>query len=183
MRVLPGVGGYHPCKAVPQSRTGGSASAMSTAASSTAERSSAAVVRIHGHVAEPLELTVQHLRRLPEQRVTVSFDCLKEGPQFHDFEGPTLWDVLRTIGPSPDYAARKQRSRLLLTVTGSDEHCAVLSWGEVDPEFGGQRILLATSIDGLPLDSAGPQLVVPADVCGARYISGIRAVWVGPAAG
>jgi hypothetical protein len=55
----------------------------------------------------------------------------------------------------------------------------VLSWAEIDPEFGGQQILLATSIDGTPLDDTGPQLVVPADVCGARYVSGITEVWVG----
>ncbi|GAA2812356.1 hypothetical protein GCM10010441_41300 [Kitasatospora paracochleata] len=138
-------------------------------------------MRIHGRLEEPVELTVAQLRELPAHRVQVSFDCLGSGEQRHGFEGPKLWDVLCAARPRVDLSGRKQRLRFLLTVTGADGHCAVLSWAEIDPEFGGQQILLATSIDGAPLDEAGPQLVVPADHCGARYISAITEVWLGPA--
>ena len=77
--------------------------------------------------------------------------------------------------------ARKPRLGFLLAVTGADGHRAVVSWAEIDPDFGGQQILLATTMDGAALDDAGPQLVVPADHCGARYVSGVTAVWLGPA--
>ncbi|GAA4993839.1 molybdopterin-dependent oxidoreductase [Kitasatospora paranensis] len=136
-------------------------------------------VRFHGRLELPLELTVDELRALPAHRVRVTFDCLGSGPQEHGFEGPRLWDVLRAARPRVDLRGRRQRLRLLLDVAGADGHRAVLSWAEIDPEFGGQQVLLATSIDGTPLDDAGPQLVVPADVCGARYVSGITEVWVG----
>ncbi|GAA0654698.1 hypothetical protein GCM10010193_01120 [Kitasatospora atroaurantiaca] len=136
-------------------------------------------VLFHGRLEEPLELTVEELRALPSHRVRVSFDCLSSGQQHHGFEGPKLWDVLRAARPRVDFKGRKQRLRHLLTVTGADGHCAVLSWAEIDPDFGGQQILLATSIDGTPLDETGPQLVIPADHCGARYVSGITAVWLG----
>ncbi|MFC8450665.1 molybdopterin-dependent oxidoreductase [Kitasatospora sp. NPDC057223] len=139
-----------------------------------------AVVRLHGSVDEPVELTVAQLRTLPAHRVDVTFDCRTEGEQRHTFEGPKLWDVLRTARPQVDLRGRKKRLRFLLTVAAADGHGTVLSWAEIDPDFGGQQILLATSIDGMPLDDAGPQLVVPADRCGARYISGITTVWVGP---
>ncbi|QKW17696.1 molybdopterin-dependent oxidoreductase [Kitasatospora sp. NA04385] len=141
----------------------------------------APAVRFHGSVEEPLRLTVAQLRTLPAQRVEVSFDCLTEGEQRHGFEGPKLWDVVHRARPRIDLRGRKQRLRFLLTVTGADGHCAVLSWAEIDPDFGGQQILLATSADGTPLDGAGPQLVVPADRCGARYIGGVTEVWIGPA--
>ncbi|AGP59879.1 hypothetical protein M271_42520 [Streptomyces rapamycinicus NRRL 5491] len=39
-------------------------------------------------------------------------------------------------------------------------------------------VLLAVTIDDTPLDRAGPQLVLPQDRCGARYISGIEAIRV-----
>ena len=126
---------------------------------------------------------MDQLRQLPSARVEVSFDCRTSGPQRHGFEGPRLWDVLRAAGPRIDFSKRKARLRYLLTVTGADGHCAVLSWAEIDPEFGGQQILLATSVDGTPLDDTGPQLVVPADACGARYVSGITTVWVGELSG
>ncbi|MGF1432035.1 molybdopterin-dependent oxidoreductase [Kitasatospora sp. LaBMicrA B282] len=139
-----------------------------------------AAVRLHGLLDEPAELTVAQLRELPSQHVDARFDCLGSGERRHGFDGPRLWDVVRAARPRVDLHGRKERLRFLLTVTGTDGHCAVLSWAEIDPEFGGQQILLATSIDDAPLDGAGPQLVVPGDHCGARYISGITEVWVGP---
>ncbi|MFJ4094241.1 molybdopterin-dependent oxidoreductase [Kitasatospora sp. NPDC089913] len=140
-----------------------------------------AVVRFHGRLDQPLELTVAQLRARRTHRVEVSYDCLREGEQNHSFEGPKLWDVVREAQPQVDLRGRKQRLRHLLTVTGADGHFAVLSWAEIDPDFGGQQILLATSVDGAPLDSTGPQLVVPADHCGARYISAVTEIWVGAA--
>ncbi|AUY52422.1 hypothetical protein EH183_29805 [Streptomyces sp. CB01881] len=83
-------------------------------------------------------------------------------------------------GLRPDFSGRKQRLRFLLSVSGADGHRAVVSWAEIDPEFADRRILLATSMDGAPLDAAGPQLVVPGARCGARYVSVVTAVWLGP---
>ncbi|MEU6236717.1 molybdopterin-dependent oxidoreductase [Kitasatospora sp. NPDC047058] len=139
-------------------------------------------VRLHGHLDHPAELTVEDLRALPAHRLEVSFDCLAEGEQRHGYEGPALWDVLRAAGPRIDFTGRKQRLRFLLSVSGADGHRAVVSWAEIDPDFAGCRILLATSMDGAPLDADGPQLVVPDDRCGARYVSGVTAVWLGPLA-
>ncbi|MFJ1708255.1 molybdopterin-dependent oxidoreductase [Kitasatospora sp. NPDC088346] len=140
----------------------------------------APAVRLHGSLDEPLRLTVAELRELPAHRVDAGFDCLGSGLQRHGFEGPKLWDVLRAARPRIDFTGRKQRLAFLLAVTGADGHRAVLSWAEIDPDFGGQRILLATSVDGTPLDASGPQLVVPSDHCGARYVSGVTGIWVGP---
>ncbi|MEV7600856.1 molybdopterin-dependent oxidoreductase [Kitasatospora sp. NPDC089797] len=137
-------------------------------------------VRLLGHLDEPAELTVEQLRALPAHRVEVSFDCLTEGEQHHGYEGPALLDVLLAARPRIDFSGRKQRLRFLLNVVGADGHRAVVSWAEIDPDFGGRRILLATSMDGTPLDAAGPQLVVPDDHCGARYVSAVTAVWLGP---
>jgi hypothetical protein len=139
----------------------------------------APAVRFHGRLAAPVELTVAQLRDLPAHQVQVSFDCRSEGEQRHGFEGPKLWDVLCSAQPRVDLTGRKERPGLVLTVRGADGHRAALSWAEIDPDFGGQRVLLATSVDGAPLDLSGPQLVVPGDHCGARYISGITEVWVG----
>ncbi|MGW2397415.1 hypothetical protein ACWCYY_12770 [Kitasatospora sp. NPDC001664] len=112
--------------------------------------SQAAAVRLRGLLDAPGELTVAQLRDLPVHRVEATFDCLGSGKQRHGFEGHRLWDVIRTAEPRVDLVGRKQRLRLLLTVTGADGHLAALSWAEIDPDFGGQQILLATSIDGTP---------------------------------
>jgi hypothetical protein len=63
----------------------------------------------------------------------------------------------------------------------------VLSWAEIDADFGDMPVLLATAVDGRSLEAEGCQLVVSSDRCGARYVSGITSLWFGacpiPAAG
>ena len=50
--------------------------------------------------------------------------------------------------------------------------------GEIDPGFENKEVLLATSQDGNPLDSAGPRLVVPGDISGRRYVSNVNRVFL-----
>lgn len=135
---------------------------------------------IGGQVRRPASLTVADLRdRWAQHRARVVFDCATSGPRRHTFEGPLLREVVGDAGPAFDARRRKDRSRFLLSVTGGDGHHAVLAWAEIDADFGAAPVLLAASLDGRGLDTAGSQLVVPTDRCGARYISAITVIWVG----
>ncbi|MBU3866147.1 molybdopterin-dependent oxidoreductase [Streptomyces sp. 4503] len=146
--------------------------AAGTAAGPVAE------LALTGDVTRPARLTVSELLSWPQHRAQVSFDCSTNGIQRHRFTGPYLHDVLVSAGPAFDPARRKDRLRFLIAVRGADGHRALLSWAEIDPDFGRAPVLLAVTIDGTPLDRAGPQLVLPQDRCGARYISGIEAIRV-----
>ncbi|MEU9713656.1 helix-turn-helix domain-containing protein [Streptomyces sp. NPDC047976] len=108
-----------------------------------------------------------------------TFDCATNGPQHHVFEGALLRDVVAGAGPVFDARRRKDRSRYLLAVSGGDGHHTVLSWAELDADFCGSPVLLATRLDGEELDVPGSQLVVPSDRCGARYVSAVTHVWFG----
>lgn len=79
------------------------------------------------------------------------------GTQRHRFTAPLLYDVLAGAGPVFDPARRKDRLRFLIAVTGTDGHRALLSWAEIDPDFADAPVLLAVSVDGTPLDAAGPR--------------------------
>ncbi|MEU6957570.1 molybdopterin-dependent oxidoreductase [Streptomyces sp. NPDC045714] len=152
------------------------------AASRTGPTSSAGAVSfsVCGEVAEPFTLTVAELREGWQQhRAEVTFDCATSGPQHHRFEGALLYDVIRATKPGFDPRRRKDRARFLLAVSGGDGHQTVLSWAEIDRDFAGSPILLATRLDGHGLDTAGSQLVVPSDRCGARYVSAITSIWTG----
>ncbi|MEU6777204.1 hypothetical protein [Streptomyces sp. NPDC046759] len=131
-----------------------------------------------GDLARPALLTVPDLLCWPQHRVDVSFECATTGIRHHRFAGPLLYDVLADAGPGFDPARRKDRLRFLIAVTGTDGHHALLSWAEIDPDFAHAPVLLGVRIDDTPLDSAGPQLVLPQDRCGARHISGITAIRV-----
>ncbi|MGP9018008.1 molybdopterin-dependent oxidoreductase [Streptomyces sp. BR1] len=134
-----------------------------------------------GDVARPAALTVADLRGgWAAHRADVVFDCATSGPQRHSFEGPLLREVVGDAGPGFDIRRRKDRSRFLLAVDGGDGHHTVLAWAEIDADFGDRPVLLATRMDGRELDAEGSQLVVPSDRCGARYVSAITRIWVGP---
>lgn len=114
----------------------------------------------------------------PQHEAEVSFECATSGIRHHRFTRPLLHDVLSAAGPGFDPARRKDRLRFLIAVSGADGHHALLSWAEIDPDFGRAPVLLAVGIDDTSLDRAGPQLVLPQDRCGARHISGITAIRV-----
>ncbi|MFC8204408.1 molybdopterin-dependent oxidoreductase [[Kitasatospora] papulosa] len=129
-------------------------------------------------VARPARLTVPDLLTWPQYETDVSFECATSGVQYHRFTGPLPHDVLMGAGPRFAPARRKDRLRFLIAVSGADGHHVLLSWAEIDPDFGQARVLLAVTIDGTPLDRAGPQLVLPQDRCGARHVSGIDTLHV-----
>ncbi|MFB8119615.1 molybdopterin-dependent oxidoreductase [Streptomyces sp. NPDC056465] len=135
-----------------------------------------AALALTGDLARPARLTVPDLLAWPQHRARVSFECSTSGTRHHRFAGPLLHDVLRDAGPCFDPARRKDRLRFLIALSGADGHHVLLSWAEIDPDFGRAPVLLAVSIDDTPLDRAGPQLVLPQDRCGARHISGINAI-------
>ncbi|MFI8961936.1 molybdopterin-dependent oxidoreductase [Streptomyces sp. NPDC053493] len=140
----------------------------------------ASAFALWGDVARPATLTVADLRRgWTRHRAEVVFDCATAGPQHHTFEGPLLREVVAAAHPSFDPDRRKERSRFLLAVSGGDGHHTVLSWAEIDADFGDAPVLLATRLNGEELDTAGAQLVVPSDRCGARYVSAVTGIWIG----
>ncbi|MGW9435070.1 molybdopterin-dependent oxidoreductase [Streptomyces sp. NPDC055607] len=152
-----------------------------TAVPSTTGLAPAGSFALRGDVARPTTLTVADLRRDWEQhRVEVVFDCATAGPQHHTFAGPLLREVVAVAHPRFDPARRKERSRFLIAVGGGDGHHALLSWAEIDADFGDAPVLLATRTDDRDLDGDGPQLVVPSDRCGARYVSAVTGIWIGP---
>ena len=63
-------------------------------------------------------------------------------------------------------------------MSATDNYRALVAWGEIDPGFDNKEVLLATSQDGNPLDSAGPRLVVPGDISGGRYVSNVNRVFL-----
>ncbi|WSY46648.1 molybdopterin-dependent oxidoreductase (plasmid) [Embleya sp. NBC_00888] len=135
---------------------------------------------LRGSLARPVAVTVAELREgWTQHQAVVTFDCATNGPQRHAFEGPLLREVVAAAGPTFDVRRRKDRSRYVLVVTGDDGHHTVLSWAEIDADFGDAPVLLATAMDGHALDAHGTQLVVPSDRCGARYVSAVTDIWFG----
>lgn len=92
----------------------------------------------------------------------------EQGQAPTSFAGPPLWAVLNGAGAvSPDFRARMRQT---VIITGRDSYTALLALAEMDPEFEGKQVILATSADGKPLGPGAPRLVVPGDRRGGRNV-------------
>jgi hypothetical protein len=127
------------------------------------------VVRLVGDVREPRDLRVEELAAMPQQTVSVQYGS-GSGPQSHTEQGVLFADLLPVAALATTDRKHDELSVGVLAI-GSDGYAALVSYGEIAPEFGNRGILLATVEDGAPLER--PRLVVPGDVKGGRYVSDV----------
>ncbi len=130
---------------------------------------------VDGQVLNPLMLTADDLRaNYPAQTLDVTY-LSGEDSVSATFTGVSLWQLLSAAQPNLNADVKNDRLSLFVVVTGSDGYQAVIAWGEIDPEFGNQPVLVAYEQDGAPInDAAGAlRLVVPGDGHGGRYVNGV----------
>jgi uncharacterized peroxidase-related enzyme len=150
------------------------APAPSPAAAQQAALPATGVVRLTGDLTAPPDLTQADLAALPQQNVSVEFES-GQGRQSHTEQGVLLADLL----PVDALATTDRKNDALsfgVVAVGADGYLALVSYGEISPDFGNRGALLATSEDGQALER--PRLVVPGDVKGGRYVSDLVALRV-----
>ena len=126
---------------------------------------------VDGQVFNPLSLTADAVKaNYTSQSVDVSYISGKDTVKA-SFKGVKLWDILSAAQPNVNADVKNDKLSMYIVATGSDGYQAVIGWGEIDPDFGNQNILVAYEQDGKALD--GLRLVVPADARGGRYVSGL----------
>ncbi len=132
-------------------------------------------LHVDGQVLNPLALTVDDLRTsFTPQTVDVTF-LSGEETITTSFTGVPLWDVLSAAQVNLNADVRNDKLSLFIVATGRDGYQAVIAWGEIDPEFANQPILVAYEEAGQPIaGDEGPfRLVVPGDGRGGRYVFGL----------
>jgi hypothetical protein len=127
-------------------------------------------LRVDGAVDRPVTLSIAQLAAMPGRTVAVRFGT-EHGSQQHTETGVTLRDLVDRAGPALTPGRKHDVLSFGVLVVGSDGYRTLLSYGEISPAAGNRDALLATSEDGHPL--AAPRLVLPGDVQGARYVSGV----------
>ena len=145
-------------------------------ASEPSERPVGSVI-ITGAIQQSVLLTFEELQALPltPKSLTVMF---RSGAtlETHDFTGFLLFDVLNLLKPKLDSTVKNDKLRFYVSATATDDYQATVAWGELDPDFGNKQILLALTQDVQSLATQGPRLVVPGDVRGGRYVSGVETI-------
>lgn len=132
-------------------------------------------VLVIGKVVQKLNLATADLALLPQHTVTVTYKA-GSGEQTHTFTGPTLLDVLNLAKPDFNPDIKNDKVRHYVTATASDGYQGLIAWGEIDLELEAKQILVAIIEDGVSLEDVGPTLVVPGDIRGSRYVSGITSL-------
>ncbi len=138
-------------------------------AAAPAERpAGSAVIVVTGASGHAARLAPAALRRLPSERVTVSFGT-DHGRRHGTFTGPLLWTVLAREG-AIDPAQPRAAVRETVLITGSDGYSAALALGEIAPAFEAKHVIVADQADGRLLGPGHFRLVVPGDRYGGRSV-------------
>lgn len=136
-------------------------------------------ISFSGAVQHPRTLTLSDLKREPATTETVSLKTGK-GMLTGSYTGVLLWTLLQEAVIKLDPESRNDVIRHTIVVSSSDGYSTVLSTAEIDPEFGGERAMIAYVKDGQPLtDKRGfARLIIPTDKMAARAISGVASITV-----
>jgi hypothetical protein len=94
------------------------------------------------------------------------------------YTGVSLWDVLNNVGLNLS-SAKNPSLAMYAVATGSDGYQALVSLGEMNPDFGNNGAIIAYAVNGQPLDTSGAtRLVIPGEVKQGRSVSNLISVEV-----
>jgi DMSO/TMAO reductase YedYZ molybdopterin-dependent catalytic subunit len=128
---------------------------------------------LSGTVSHPGIFSLASLQAMPSITESVTY---KAGTSTvtGSFTGVSLWSFLTQAGIITGPNVKNDILGKYLVATGSDGYKAVISLGEINPQFGGQPDLIAYSFNGQGLGTDGfARLVVPGDTFGGRYVSNL----------
>ena len=129
--------------------------------------------RVVGEVQHRLDFDLQKLEALPVATENVWYFA-GSAPVNTTWTGANLLDVLDAAGLVVNPNIKNDILRKIIIVTGSDGYEAVISGGELEPQFGGEQIIIAYKNDGQLLSSDGfARMVVPGDKAGGRAVANI----------
>jgi hypothetical protein len=134
----------------------------------------AGTLSIEGKVKHPQKLTLDALRKLPSQRIDVTYETDK-GPVKANFAGVLVWSLIGAAGGIDD-AGHGSEVRHAIRVTASDGYAVIISVGEIAPQIGGRAAMIAYERDGKPLDNF--YLATPGDKSDARYVHHVTTITV-----
>lgn len=129
-------------------------------------------VAVSGGVADAGLYNLPGLTPLTTETVTYSAGGT---PVSDTYTGITLQSLLDAAGGVEVTSAKNDILSKYVVATGADGYKAAFSLGEIDPRFGDQPVLVATSDTAGQLGPKGSEglarMVVPGDRAGGRYVS------------
>lgn len=131
---------------------------------------------ISGEVTKPLTLQAADLKAMPHTEVTGKDRDGKE----HRYSGIPLADLLKQAGATLGGELRGENLMKYAVVKAADGYEALYALPELDPDFATRTIILADSVDGVPLPAGVGQyrIVVPGEKKPARWVREVQRIEV-----
>ena len=125
-------------------------------------------ILVTGDVSTPLTLRAADLATMPHEQAEVT----EQDGTKTTYEGVPLQEILKKAGIRFGSGMRGKALAGYVLAEAKDGYAVVFSLGELDPDLGGERVLIADRRDGKALFTyQGPaRLVLPADKEGARSV-------------
>ncbi|HEX4322932.1 MAG TPA: molybdopterin-dependent oxidoreductase [Acidobacteriaceae bacterium] len=125
------------------------------------------VLKIEGAVTTPLSLTAEDLDKMPRTTATLTSDGSAT-----TYEGVLLYDILVKAGWQFGRGMTGKGMASYVIATAKDGYQVVFALAEIDPMFGGAKVIIADKADGaaLPATQKPFRVVAPGDKMHARSI-------------
>jgi DMSO/TMAO reductase YedYZ molybdopterin-dependent catalytic subunit len=137
------------------------------AAAQDAAQTAPAALKVEGVGTALLTLTADDLAKMPRATATLTSDG-----NTTKYEGVLLYDILAKAGWQFGHGMTGKGMASYVIVTAKDGYQVVFSLAEIDPLFGGAKVIIADKADGaaLPGRELPFRVVVPGDKMHARSI-------------
>ncbi|HXP02975.1 MAG TPA: molybdopterin-dependent oxidoreductase [Stellaceae bacterium] len=139
-----------------------------------AAQSPAPALSLEGKVKQPQHWSLDDLKKMQAEHADVSYQT-ERGPVTASYTGILLWSLIEQAGGIDD-TTRNAVARHTIRITATDNYVVILSTGEISPDLGNDRALVAYERDGKPLDNF--RIVVPGDKHGARDVHDVVTIAV-----
>jgi len=142
-----------------------------------AAQQSQSAITMEGLDGTKLTLTVDQLRQMPQQSVSLVNPHTKTSDKY---EGVLLADLLAKLNTPSGDKLRGDELRDYVEVTGRDGYKVIFALAEVAPAFQDNKVLVAITSDGKPLDEkqGAVRIVVPQDKRPARSVRMVATIAV-----
>jgi DMSO/TMAO reductase YedYZ molybdopterin-dependent catalytic subunit len=133
--------------------------------------------KIAGTVTTPLDLTAADLKTMPRKTLRVDNAHSKKSEVY---EGVLVEDLLQKAGVPQGEQLRGQAMATYVLVEAADNYRVVFSLAEFNSSFQDSEIIVADTMDGMPIPGAlGPfRLVAPHEKRPARWVEMVKSLTV-----
>ena len=134
--------------------------------------------KIGGAVPTPLTVTLEDLKKMPRKTLRVENAHAK---RTEVYEGVPLAALLQKAGVPQGEQLRGPAMATYVLVEAADNYHVIFSLAELDSSFEDSEVLVADTMDGMPLaPDQGPfKLVAPHEKRPARWIKMVKSITVG----